>query len=447
VGAGARLAGPVQLDEARERESTARSWRAVVVPFVVSRALSDALLVAMGMLRGRPSVLAGFGRWDGRWYQAIALHGYSPLHHAHHHQMPWPFFPLFPLIMRAGATTGISTALAGIAFNHLCFLAALVAIHRLAVRHVSPQAASIAVWLTALGPLAFVFSMLYPSAVFLAASAWAFLALEERHDLTAGLAGAAAALARPNGIIVVVVLVVATGFAVRRVVRVAGPAAIAIGGWIAYNTLRTGDALRFLNAKQAWREVNFVGFVEHPTPNAALHFAVAALALVLVCLCRRRFPPTWTWYTAVYLVPSLALGIVGLARYATETFPPYIAAGTLIEKRPQVIGWVIGSLVVSLARSLSPSRGVGPSNVARSELRSRSRFSSSSSEPAAASTSTPSLPSSSLAVPRARCGTRSRTRCGCGRSSSRCSRSWSRWRPGSWDGGQRDFRTALTPRP
>ena len=68
---------------------------------------------------------------------------------------------------------------------------------------------------------------------------------------------------------------------------------------------------------------------------------------MLVCLCRRRFPPTWTWYTALYLVPSLALGIVGLARYATEAFPPYIAAGTLIEKRPRVIGWVIGSLVVA----------------------------------------------------------------------------------------------------
>jgi hypothetical protein len=340
------LSAPPRLGETRERESTARSWRAVVVPFVVSRALSDALLIGMGMLHGRPSVLSGFRRWDGRWYQAIALHGYSPLHHAHH-QTPWPFFPLFPLVMRAGVATGVPVALAGIALNHLCFLAALIAIHRLALRHASPQAATLAVWFTALGPLAFVFSMLYPSAVFFAASAWAFLALEERHDLTAGLAGAAAALSRPNGIIVVVVLVFATGFVARRIVRVAGPALVTISVWIVYNALHTGDPFRFVSAKAAWHEVDLLGFVERPTPNAVLHLAVAVLALVVVFLSRRRFPRAWTWYTALYLLPSLALGIVGLARYATETFSPYIATGVLIEKRPQAIRWVIGALVVA----------------------------------------------------------------------------------------------------
>jgi len=318
----------------------------VIVPFVVSRVFSDVLLVGMGMLRGRPSVLAGFRRWDGRWYQAIATHGYLPVHHAHH-QTPWPFFPLFPLVMRAGATTGVPVALVGIAVNHLCFLAALIAIHRLALRHTSAQAATFAVWCTALGPLAFVFSMLYPSAVFFAASAWAFLALEEDHDLTAGLAGAVAAMSRPNGIIVVVVLIFTTGFVARRVIRVAGPAFVALGVWILYNALRTGDPLRFVNAKAAWHEVDFVGFVERPTPNAVLHLAVAVVALAIVFASRRRFPAGWTWYTVLYLLPSLALGIIGLARYATETFPPYIAAGSLLEHRRQVVGWTIAVLVAA----------------------------------------------------------------------------------------------------
>jgi hypothetical protein len=317
----------------------------VVAPFVVSRALSDVLLIGMGMLRGRPTLMSGFTRWDGRWYQAIALHGYAAGHHAHHHQTPWPFFPLFPLLMRAGASTGLSTAFAGIALNHLCFLAALVAIHRLASRHVSPDGATVAVWLAALGPLAFVFSMLYPSAIFFAATAWAFLAFEEEQDLAAGLAGACAALSRPNGIVVVVVLAFATRFALRRVVRVAGPTLVALSAWTAYNAVRTGDAFRFVTAKAAWHEVNLVAFVERPTPNAGLHLAIAAVALLVVLIGRRQLPREWSWFTVLYLVPSLALGIVGLARYATETFPPYIAAGALVGKRPRLLTWVFILLV------------------------------------------------------------------------------------------------------
>jgi len=67
----------------------------------------------------------------------------------------------------------MSVTLAGIVCNHVAFLIALIGIHRLALRHTSRSGALLAVWLTALGPLSFVFSMLYPSALFLAASVWA----------------------------------------------------------------------------------------------------------------------------------------------------------------------------------------------------------------------------------------------------------------------------------
>ena len=236
-------------------------WRAVLAPFFVSRALSDAFLVAIAMLRNPSNPLSGFTSWDGRWYQAIALHGYVVPPHTHHHQTPWPFFPLLPEVFHAASSLGIPLAYAGIALNHVAFLLALIGIHRVASRYAAPSTVRLAVWLAALGPLSFVFSMLYPSAIFLAASVWAFVLVEERRDLAAGCAAAIAALSRPNGVVVVLALIIAVGFVFRRVVAVTLPVVVALAGWVWYNALRTGDPLRFFDAKRAWHEVTIFNFM------------------------------------------------------------------------------------------------------------------------------------------------------------------------------------------
>ena len=124
-------------------------WRAVLAPFFVSRALSDAFLVAIAMLRNPSNPLAGFTSWDGRWYQAIALHGYVVPPHTHHHQTPWPFFPLLPEFLHAASAIGIPPAYAGIALNHVAFLVALIGIHRAASRYAAPSTVRLAVWLAA----------------------------------------------------------------------------------------------------------------------------------------------------------------------------------------------------------------------------------------------------------------------------------------------------------
>jgi uncharacterized membrane protein len=97
----------------------------------------------------------------------------------------------------------------------------------------------------AFGPLAFVFSIAYPSATFLAASAWAFLWAERGQGLPAGLAAGAAALVRPDGLIVTLILVWANRRDLRRTVALAAPAVIALGVWALINLQRTEDALRF----------------------------------------------------------------------------------------------------------------------------------------------------------------------------------------------------------
>ena len=339
---------PTDVSAQRTRETAARSSRAVLAPFVVSRLFSDTLLVVTGRAPDRRAVLGGFGRWDGRWYSAIATHGYNPVPHALHHQSPWPFFPLFPAAMRGVAALGLSVPVAGVVLNHVAFFVALVGVHRLARRHAQPRTANLAVWLVALGPLSFVFSMLYPSALFLAASVWGFVWVEERRDLAAGFAAAVAALSRPNGVVVAIVLVVAVGFVAGRAVRIVVPVLIAVGVWVAFNALRTGDPFRFVDGKAAWREVDITSFLRRPTPDAILHVAAAAFAIWLVVTASRAMPQSWTWLTFLYLVPSFGLGVIGLGRYATEIFPPYMAGAIVLERpRRTAIPLVFAVLVVA----------------------------------------------------------------------------------------------------
>jgi hypothetical protein len=339
---------PVAVAPTRSQDRT--RWQAVLAPFVVSRLFSDSLIAAMALMRGRNVVRGGFARWDGRWYSWIAEHGYTAIPHAHHHQTPWPFFPLLPVAMRSIGWLGVSSPVAGIVLNHVAFLVGLVGIYRLALRHTSSRGAAIAVWVAALSPFAFVFSMIYPSAIFLAASVWAFLLVEEGNDLAAGLAAAAATLARPDGVIVVIVLLFVVRFDWSRAVRIAGPAAVGFFTWTLYNLARTGDALRFLHAKRAWHEVDLGALLQDPRGNRVFHVAIAALAIAIVLWVRRAIPRSWSWFTVLYLVPSLALGVVGMGRYATETFPPVIAAGLLLERhRRRTIVVTLGALAIAQA--------------------------------------------------------------------------------------------------
>src|SRR5581483_5160886 len=181
------------------------AWREVVLPWLVSRLISDALILVLALQRARPALYAGFAKWDGGWYTLIARNGYggAPVHG---HESPWPFFPFLPAVMRAGGALGVPEELVGVLVNHAAFLLALAGLYRLARRHVTDRGAVLAVWAVACFPGSFLFSMVYPSSIFLAASVWAFLLIEEGHDLGAGLVTIAAVMVRPNGFVVALAL-------------------------------------------------------------------------------------------------------------------------------------------------------------------------------------------------------------------------------------------------
>jgi hypothetical protein len=323
---------------------TGSSWRVAVVPWLVSRVLSVTVLLVAIHDPGRGSKLDQYVlRWDGGWYLGIARDGYGMLHLS---QSRWAFLPGLPAVIKVAGWLG-AQRLGPLIVSEVAFLVALAGVHRLGVRHASRRAAALAVWSIALFPASFVFSMMYPSALFLAATVWAFVLVEDSRFVAAGALVTAATLLRPNGIVVAVAVAVAFSRQTwRRAVVVCGPAVVALAAWSWYCWDRTGDAFAFVTAKGGWQEITLAGLVQgHSKLSVLPHLVLAAGALGVVMWQRRRLPISWVVLTGLALLPSLATGMVGLGRYANECFPPFVAAGQVLERWATRV--VVGLLVAA----------------------------------------------------------------------------------------------------
>jgi Gpi18-like mannosyltransferase len=320
--------------------------RDVLLPWFVSRVYAAVLITTFWSVRAGAGLrFAGFTSWDGFWYLYIARHGYGgpPSDGL---LTPWPFFPLLPGVIRGLTQIGASASAGPVVLNHLVFLLALAGVWRIALRHVTPAAARLAVWSLALFPGAFIFSMVYPSAIFLAASVWAFVFVEERHDVMAGVMVVAVTLVRPNGLVLAIALLLALR-SIRRVLIVCAPAFAAFGIWCTLCWYWTRDPFVFLSSKDAWHEITILEVTRHVKASVYPHLLLAIAAMVAVLICRRRLPASWTAFTALYLLPSLGLGMAGLGRYANETFPPFVAAGDLLHRASSWVRVAAFSLAIA----------------------------------------------------------------------------------------------------
>ncbi|MBA3808504.1 MAG: hypothetical protein H0X28_08955, partial [Solirubrobacterales bacterium] len=167
-----------------------------------------------------PGVTRGFGRlgdllaapaarWDGAWYLVIAHYGYRPDLGAFTASRT-AFFPAYPLGLRAIAWLGAPPVLAGVALSTLALAFALYGIHRLTTLELTraglarvPQAARLAVLLTAFAPMALYFSAVYTESLYMALSVGVFLSARQGRWAWAGVLGALAAATRSTGIVLV----------------------------------------------------------------------------------------------------------------------------------------------------------------------------------------------------------------------------------------------------
>lgn len=175
--------------------------------------------------------------WDCDWYLRIAAHGYADtLGHAFDTNN-LAFFPLFPLLIRAGdALLPAPRGAVGLALAVGCSFLAAWGIFKIGDRLHGRRAGVLLVTLWACLPVALVQWMGYTESLFTALAAWSLYAVLTGRWVWAGALAALAGLTRPTGVAVAAAVSVTALLALRRRfdARALTGALLAPLGWLAY---------------------------------------------------------------------------------------------------------------------------------------------------------------------------------------------------------------------
>lgn len=358
-------------------------------------------------------LFGGWFRFDGNWYFLIATKGYwfnGPTV-----QSPVAYFPGYPsLLWLLHSVTGISIKLAASLVTIACGAGASVAILRWMRDRLDDNVSRIALITLLLYPYAFyLMGASYGDALFLVATACAFLLLERDHPILAGLAGAVATATRPVGIALIIGLIAVTLWRRHVIerersdgtskVRVhwrrlrPGDAGVLLsfGGLVGYMTylgIRFGHPLAFDEVQQSagwdqgsgprtWFKVTWfqqiknlprwtIDWIHHGDAATfekieyALTVIVQGLFVIGFLYLAWRVWKRFGWGYGLYCFAMLGIALVGTkdflgtGRYLLATFPCFGAlAAILAERRGLRIAWWGASGALLLLWAFAFGRG------------------------------------------------------------------------------------------
>jgi hypothetical protein len=365
-------AGDARADAPRASMSDA--VRAVALPFVVTRAgvlvagLAAAVLIGYTPEAGEPSawriaadpVRNLLARWDTFWYLDIATRGYhwngNPLE-----QQNVVFFPLLPLLMRAGgAAIGGHPLAAGLAISLIAFLLALCYFWRWTADRLGAETATGAVWLLSAFPPALFFSAVYTESLYLLVVVAACYHVERREYARSATAGLLAGLVRPNGLLLSVPVAwlafVGGRDRHRRIARGAAAIAPLLGalGYSVYLAWRVGDATAWIANQAAWpnnlgiRPADAGSSIDLWWVPNALPLAVV---LVSVAPLTSLFGVAYGLFVGVNLAPPLLRhGLMSTGRFSAVMFPAFAWLATRVRGRARtrlVIAFALGQALLA----------------------------------------------------------------------------------------------------
>jgi hypothetical protein len=309
-------------------------------------------------------------RWDACWYSKIAIHGYEP------GTSSTAFFPLLPLLMRAGSVvTAGDVALAGLIVNAVALIVAFTGLWQLARADFDAEVAGRTVFYIAIFPAAFFLWAPFTEAIFLACAVWAILSARRGDWALTALAGLLGALARPLGVLLVLPLAWEAALALRarsrrwwsgsdrpgigdlRPLIAAAAPLVAFAGFVWYTSAFVGQTP--FAAQAMWGNDLHLPW---ETVIAAWNWAIERhdavemvnLAALLLFACLffagiRRLPASYT----LYVLPQIMLisarlqptPLTSTTRYALVLFPVFVVLA-LAGRRPRLhAAWVILSLL------------------------------------------------------------------------------------------------------
>ena len=346
--------------------------RAVLVPFLLTRALVAAIALAATALvppsaicrnacdASSIAILNVAARWDGDPYLTIAREGYSA-----DNVSLVAYFPLYPFLMRlGGALFGSDDAFlaAGVVISNLALFAALVYLARsVMLDHDAKTATRAAVYLLVFPTTVFL-SVVYAESLFLLLAIAAMYHARRRDWLLAGALAALAALTRPFGAVVALPIAIE---ALRRPIAVRGLAATLLApaaffAWLAVLWLITGDPRALLTAQAQWGGrpgLSLQAFADlfDPAVYSFPYFVIAFTVLIgaLAVVSWRVLRPSLAAYaTAVFLVAISTGSLTSAPRYYLAVFPAFIALAVIapawLGRAYVAFGVTIGMLLTAM---------------------------------------------------------------------------------------------------
>lgn len=311
-------------------------------------------------------LLPSWDRWDTVWYIDIARRGYA-WHRPGVSTSPTAFFPLYPLLIRAGvALTHRSYLAVALAVSNLALLPALIYLWKLVAWERHNAAARRTVLYITVFPTALFFFAGYTESLYLLLTVASFYHLRRRDWLLAGVFGGLAAATRVTGVLLLVPLAYEyardRNFTIRRMdwwvlSLTLVPAGLA--AFMIYLGHTVNDPLAFSHHQEGWQKIFtwrlWAGFLETirqialVQPRASffeahnvLNGALGALSLVASVLAARRLPAAYGLFLLAFWVvtlssPAMAGGypvpLVSLSRYVLTLFPLFIYLGILGTRR------------------------------------------------------------------------------------------------------------------
>jgi Mannosyltransferase (PIG-V) len=329
-----------------------------------------------------PAVLHVLSRWDAAWYVSIADSGYPAAAELPRGLARVAFFPLLPLVVRVGRTTGLSPMMVGVVVATVTGAVGLLLVWRLVDDLSGRAAANRASALLALFPGSFALSMVYSEGLLLLGAAGCLAALHRRAWVWAGIAGLVATSARPTG--VVVVLACAWAAVRAREWRAVAAPAIASIGVIAYGAFLWGHggsaALWLRSEQEAWKDhVDFgrsafervrVIVIDRPPLSLSpshLDDIIGAVGLTFVLV---SLVLLWRWRppapVVIYAVGAIAMAVMSAhvgprPRMIFAAFPLIAAVGVMVRGKPfaallggSTVLLVVLSAILFTTKALTP---------------------------------------------------------------------------------------------
>ncbi len=309
--------------------------------------------------------------WDCDWYLRIADHGYAETLGHSFDTNNLAFFPLYPLLIRAGEVLlPEPRGAVGLAVAFVSSFLAAWGIFKVGDRLHGRRAGVLLVTLWACLPVALVQWMGYTESLFTAFAAWSLYAVLTERWVAAGALAALAGLTRPTGVALAAAVTVTAALALRRrfsAAAVAGAVLAPLGwlGYVGWVGARLGRWDGYFAVQKWWhnewdggvgtlRWMKRLFLVERPQLFLVLVTVVLLGALVLFALsvASRAQPLPLLLFTGLLL--AIVLGSSGVyfprARFLLPGFPLLLpVASALARARRRVVVPVLTGAALSSA--------------------------------------------------------------------------------------------------